>query len=156
MRNQVAAERNQNAKLKETCVERYRENDEQRLKLDELLYEVSKHKCDFDREKSTNDHRQMELKHLTSERDQLNEVNANDLAEINRLNAAVTKQEAEARSLTSQGDALDLSVKNQAQVVETTSNRLVDKSNELTQKDSELMAASAEIHHLNDQVAQFQ
>jgi len=62
-------------------------------------------------------------------------------------------QEAEARSLTSQGDALDLSVKNQVQVVETTSNRLVDKSNELTQKDAELMAATAEIHHLNDQIA---
>eukprot|EP00493_Phyllostaurus_siculus_P022533 UN22866 len=51
MRNQVAAERNQNAVLKATCVDRYRENDEQRLKLDELLYNVSKHKCDFDREK---------------------------------------------------------------------------------------------------------
>lgn len=69
MRNQVAAERNQNAILKATCVDRYRENDEQRLRLDELLYEVSKHKCDFDREKSTNDHRQFELKHLTAERD---------------------------------------------------------------------------------------
>lgn len=75
------------------------------------------------------------------------------MAEINKLNAAVTKQEAECKSLTSQGDALDLSVKNQAQVVETTGNRLVDKSNELTQKDAELMAATAEIHHLNDQIA---
>lgn len=66
------------------------------------------------------------------------------------MNAAVSKAEAEARSLTSQGDALDLSVKNQHQVVETTSNRLIEKSNELTQKDGELMAATAEIHHLND------
>ena len=69
MRNQVAGARNENAQLKATCVDRYRENDEQRLRLDELLYEVSKHKCDFDREKSTNDHRQFELKHLTAERD---------------------------------------------------------------------------------------
>lgn len=57
MRNQVAVERNQNAVLKAQCVDSYRDNDEQRLRLDELLYEVSKHKCDFDREKSTNDHR---------------------------------------------------------------------------------------------------
>ena len=141
--------------MKSTCVERYRENDEQRLKLDELLYEVSKHKCDFDREKSTNEHRQFELKHLTEERNQLNEVNSNDLNEINRLSAAVMKQEAECKSLTSQGDALDSSCKNQSQVVENTSNRLIDKSNELTQKDGELMAATAEIHHLNDQIAQF-
>ena len=72
------------------------------------------------------------------------------------MNAAVSKAEAECKSLTSQGDALDLSVKNQHQVVETTSNRLIDKSNELTQKDSELMACNAEINHLNDQIAQFQ
>lgn len=112
MRSQVATERNQNAVLKATCVDRYRENDEQRLRLDELLYEVSKHKCDFDREKTTNEHRQFELKHLTEERNNLNEVNANDLTEINRLNVAISKAEAEAKSLTSQGDALDLSVKN--------------------------------------------
>lgn len=80
----------------------------------------------------------------------MNEVNANDANEITRLTAGVSKAEAECRSLTSQGDALDMSVKNQLQVVETTSNRLIDKSNELTQKDAEMMAATAEIHHLND------
>lgn len=57
MRQQVTVERNSNAILKSTCVSRYQENDEQRLRLDELLYEVSKHKCDFDKEKTTNEHR---------------------------------------------------------------------------------------------------
>jgi len=86
--------------MKATCVERYRENDESRLRLDELLYEVSKHKCDFDREKTTNEHRLFEQKHLTAERDNLNQLNTQDLAEINRLTAAVAKAEAECKTLT--------------------------------------------------------
>jgi hypothetical protein len=31
--------------------------------------------------------------------------------------------------------------------------RVVDKSNELSQKDQELMGCNAEIHHLNEQIA---
>jgi hypothetical protein len=65
-----------------------------------LLYEVSKHKCDFDREKTTNEHRTFELKHLTEERDKLIETNSADLTEINRLTAAIAKTEAECKSLT--------------------------------------------------------
>lgn len=118
--------------MKATAVERYRENDESRLRLDELLYEVSKHKCDFDREKTTNEHRLNEQKHLTAERDNLNKMNSEDLMEITRLTAAVSKAEMECKSLTVQADGLDMSCKNQTEIIDNCTMRVVDKSNELT------------------------
>jgi len=41
-------------------------------------------------------------------------------------------------------------VAHQHQIINDTTSRLVDKTNEFTAKEGELMANSAEIHHLNE------
>ena len=53
----------------------YKVNDEHRLELDERLYDVSTHKCDFDREKSVNAARTSEQDCLTREQANLCEIN---------------------------------------------------------------------------------
>jgi len=62
----------------------------------------------------------------------LNELNSADSLEISRLTAAVSKAELECKSLTAQADGLDMSCKHQTEIIDNTTMRVVDKSNELT------------------------
>ena len=75
LRAQVAGVRNTVSTQKQTNIHNYKANDEQRLELDERLYDVSTNKCDFDREKSANAARTSEQECLTREHANLMEIN---------------------------------------------------------------------------------
>ena len=79
-----------------------------------------------------------------------------DASEIQSCTVACTHKESECNSFTAQANTLDIEVKNHLKHIEDLTRLVVDKSNDCTSRSSEFTGCSSEIHHLNEQIAQFE